>query len=106
MRLLRTGKNDVPREAEIRSAEAQIVGTRLALEGATALFDGLGASAVSTTVALDRHWRNVRTVTSHNPVAFKARIVGDWLVNQAEPPYEWAIGVGRPSSSAKPAAGK
>lgn len=84
-------------EAEIRSAEAQIVATRLALECATALFDGLGASAVSTSVALDRHWRNVRTVTSHNPVAFKARIVGDWLVNQAEPPYEWAIGVGRPA---------
>jgi alkylation response protein AidB-like acyl-CoA dehydrogenase len=92
-------------EAEIRSAEAQIVGTRLALECATALFDGLGASAVSTSVALDRHWRNVRTVTSHNPVAFKARIVGDWLVNQAEPPYEWAIGVGRPAST-NPAAGK
>ena len=84
------------RSAELRSAEAQVVATRLALEAATELFDGLGASATSISQGLDRHWRNARTVSSHNPVAFKARIVGDWLVNQAEPPYEWAIGVGRP----------
>ena len=42
---------------------------------------------------LDRHWRNARTVASHNPVAFKARIVGDAVVNDAEPPYEWYVGV-------------
>jgi alkylation response protein AidB-like acyl-CoA dehydrogenase len=84
------------RDAELRVSEAQIVTTRLALEASTQLFDGLGASATSLSQALDRHWRNARTVSSHNPVAFKARIVGDWLVNGAEPPYEWAIGVGRP----------
>lgn len=85
------------REAELRSAEAQVVVCRLTLESATTLFDGLGASATSTSQALDRHWRNARTVSSHNPAAFKARIIGDWLVNHQEPPYEWAIGVGRPS---------
>ena len=84
------------RDAELRVSEAQIVGTRLALEASTQLFDGLGASATSISQALDRHWRNARTVSSHNPVAFKARIVGDWLVNGVEPPYEWAIGVGKP----------
>lgn len=89
-------EGETKREAELKSAEAQIVVTKLALEASTNLFDGLGASAVSTSQALDRHWRNARTVTSHNPVAFKARIVGDWLVNQTEPPYEWYIGVGRP----------
>jgi alkylation response protein AidB-like acyl-CoA dehydrogenase len=84
------------RDAELRVSEAQVVATRLALEATTQLFDGLGASATSLSQALDRHWRNARTVSSHNPVAFKARIVGDWLVNGVEPPYEWAIGVGRP----------
>ena len=38
-------------------------------------------------------------MSSHNPVAFKARIIGDWLVNGTEPPYEWAIGIGRPSAA-------
>jgi hypothetical protein len=31
-------------------------------------------------------------------VAFKARIIGDWLVNAVEPPYEWAIGNGKPTA--------
>ena len=83
--------------AEIASAEAQIVATRLSLDNATALFEGLGASAVDVKHTLDRHWRNARTVASHNPVPFKARIVGDFLVNGEEPPYEWAIGVGKPA---------
>ncbi|GAA3876694.1 acyl-CoA dehydrogenase family protein [Leifsonia kafniensis] len=87
------------RETEIETAQAQIVVSQLTLGVTTRLFDGLGASATSTSSSLDRHWRNARTVTSHNPVAFKARIVGDYLVNDAEPPYEWYVGVG-----AKPAA--
>lgn len=87
------------RETEIETAQAQIVVSQLTLGVTTRLFDGLGASATATSAALDRHWRNARTVTSHNPVAFKARIVGDYLVNDAEPPYEWYVGVG-----SKPAA--
>jgi hypothetical protein len=69
------------------------------MEAAQSLFDGLGASSVIDTQLLDRHWRNARTVSTHNPVAFKARIIGDWFVNGAEPPYEWAIGNGRPAKS-------
>lgn len=92
---------DAKEAGEIASAEAQIIATRFSLDNATALFEGLGASAVDVKHALDRHWRNARTVTSHNPVAFKARIVGDFLVNDTEPPYEWAIGVGKPAEEAK-----
>ncbi len=83
------------RDAELRSIEAQIITTRLALETSTMLFEGLGASAVLVSAALDRHWRNARTVSSHNPVPFKARILGDYVVNGAEPPYEWSIGIGK-----------
>jgi alkylation response protein AidB-like acyl-CoA dehydrogenase len=87
------------RNAELRAAEAQVIATRLTMEAAQSLFDGLGASSVIDTQLLDRHWRNARTVSTHNPVAFKARIIGDWFVNGAEPPYEWAIGNGRPAKS-------
>lgn len=81
------------RAAELAVAHAQLVATDASLEAATRLFDALGASATSTSLALDRHWRNARTVSSHNPTAFKARIVGDAAVNGTEPPYEWYIGV-------------
>ena len=86
------------RVGEILSAEAQIVATRASLEASSFLFEGLGASAVATDLLLDRHWRNARTVASHNPVPFKARIVGDYLVNGAEPPYDWGIGVAKKPS--------
>ncbi|MDD2544817.1 MAG: acyl-CoA dehydrogenase family protein [Burkholderiaceae bacterium] len=81
-------------EAEIESAQGQIVVSELVLRAGSDLFNALGASAASTAKALDRHWRNARTVASHNPIVYKARIVGDWSVNGTEPPYVWQIGNG------------
>jgi alkylation response protein AidB-like acyl-CoA dehydrogenase len=79
-------------DAEIESAQAQVVVSELVLRAATHLFNALGASATSTSKALDRHWRNARTIASHNPLVYKARIVGDWAINGTEPPYVWQIG--------------
>ena len=81
------------RLSELAVARAQVSVSELTLRQTAALFDVLGASATSSARGLDRHWRNARTVASHNPVAFKARIIGDAVVNDAEPPYEWYVGV-------------
>jgi hypothetical protein len=35
-----------------------------------------------------------RTVTSHNPLVYKARIVGDWTINGTKPPFVWRVGQG------------
>lgn len=78
--------------AEIESAQGQIVLADLVLRATTDLFNALGASAASEKLELDRHWRNARTVSSHNPLVYKARIVGDWRINGTEPPYVWLIG--------------
>jgi len=83
-------------EAEIASAQAQVVLSELVPRAGTLLFNALSASAVSASRDLDRHWRNARTVASHNPVVYKARIVGDWFVNGAHPPYIWHIGQATP----------
>ena len=80
--------------AEIESATAQVVVSQLVQRATTELFNALGASDVRQGKALDRHWRNARTVSSHNPVIYKARIVGDWVVNGSEPPFVWQIGNG------------
>jgi hypothetical protein len=45
-------------------------------------------------VHLDRHWRNARTLASHNPVVYKPRIVGDFLVNGTAPVSWYAKGRG------------
>jgi alkylation response protein AidB-like acyl-CoA dehydrogenase len=72
-------------KATIATAEAQIVIIDAALQATTTVFDALGASATYETLRLDRHWRNARTLASHNPRIYKERIIGDWLVNQADP---------------------
>ncbi|WP_338498529.1 acyl-CoA dehydrogenase family protein [Pseudomonas sp. WP18] len=84
--------------AELESAQAQVVIADLILRATSDLFNALGASATSTTKALDRHWRNARTAASHNPLIYKERILGDWEINGTEPPYVWQIGAGSKQS--------
>jgi alkylation response protein AidB-like acyl-CoA dehydrogenase len=67
-------------EASLAAAKAKIVADELALRSATALFDVGGASAATQRQNLDRHWRNARTLTTHNPASYKAQAVGAWEV--------------------------
>ena len=78
--------------AELESAQAQSVVIELVLQAATIAFDALGASAVKRDAGLDRHWRNARTLASHNPRIYKDRIVGDYAVNGTVPPPQWRVG--------------
>lgn len=68
-----------------RAFEAQQVVLPLVLEAATLLFEVGGASAVGEKLALDRHWRNARTISSHNPAIYRARILGDYYLNDTPP---------------------
>lgn len=77
---------------ELETAQAQTVITDLLLNASTIAFDALGASATDKNIALDRYWRNIRTLASHNPRIYKDRIVGDFSVNGTLPPYQWRIG--------------
>ncbi len=43
--------------------------------------------ANSNAVGLDRFWRNVRTHTLHDPVAYKRREVGEHFLNGTHPPF-------------------
>jgi alkylation response protein AidB-like acyl-CoA dehydrogenase len=76
---------DQLRAAAVATWEAQLVAADAALRASTELYDALGSSAVERSSGLDRHWRNARTLVSHNPRGYKARLVGDWYVNQADP---------------------
>lgn len=78
--------------AELESAQAQSVITSLLLNASTILFDALGASATDKRLGFDQYWRNIRTLSSHNPRVFKERIIGDFSVNGTLPPYQWRIG--------------
>ncbi|MCX6501924.1 MAG: monooxygenase [Microbacterium sp.] len=78
--------------AEIRAAQAQSFATDEVQRLTSRLFDALGASATARGGGLDRHWRNARTVSSHNPVLFKNRWIGAWELNDELPQPLWAVG--------------
>ncbi|WP_198671005.1 hypothetical protein [Mycolicibacterium smegmatis] len=50
------------------------------------MFETGGATSARTGLDLDRHWRNARTLASHNPDSYKLRYLGDHLLNGATPP--------------------
>lgn len=78
--------------AELESSQGQVVIAELVLNLSTELFNTLGASSSSTSKQLDRFWRNARVVSSHNPLIYKQKVIGDWEINQAELPFVWQIG--------------
>jgi alkylation response protein AidB-like acyl-CoA dehydrogenase len=67
--------------AALIAAKAKIITDELALRATAALFDVGGASAATRAKNLDRHWRNARTLASHNPASYKAQALGAFELN-------------------------
>jgi alkylation response protein AidB-like acyl-CoA dehydrogenase len=67
--------------AALLSAKAKIVADDFAIRAGTQLFDVGGASSTRVENNLDRHWRNARTLSSHNPTTYKARSIGQFEIN-------------------------
>lgn len=72
--------------ASLEISRAKSVIDRLSLQAASRLFDAGAGSAVAEHSALDRHWRNLRTLASHNPKEYRERAIGDHEVNGASLP--------------------
>ncbi|MFC5952620.1 acyl-CoA dehydrogenase family protein [Pseudonocardia lutea] len=76
-------------EHEVRVAAVKARATDVALEVTGRVFEGLGARATATELGFDRFWRNVRTHTLHDPVAYKRREVGAFLLRDELPEPTW-----------------
>ena len=72
-------------EVAIAIATAKVAASRNGLELCSKVFDVTGARATQTCVALDRHWRNLRTQSLHDPLDYKLQELGDWALNGASP---------------------
>jgi alkylation response protein AidB-like acyl-CoA dehydrogenase len=68
-------------KAALVSAKAKIVADDFAIRAGSLLFDVGGASATKKATNFDRHWRNARTLSSHNPTTYKARSIGQHVIN-------------------------
>ena len=68
-------------EASLRTSQAKVFVDEVTIRSAGLLLDVGGASATKGSYNLDRHWRNARTLASHNPGTYKARAIGDHVIN-------------------------
>ncbi|MFD0026514.1 acyl-CoA dehydrogenase family protein [Streptomyces sp. NPDC058382] len=76
-------------EFEVRVAAAKARATEVALEITGKIFEVTGARATASSEGLDRFWRNVRTHTLHDPVAYKRREVGRHVLTSELPEPTW-----------------
>jgi SfnB family sulfur acquisition oxidoreductase len=67
--------------ASIAVAEAKVLTTEVALQASEKLFERSGSRATLAEHGLDRHWRNARTHTLHDPVRWKYHAIGDYYLN-------------------------
>lgn len=81
-----SGRDEALLQASLDAACAKISVDELAARTGWLLFETGGATSVRTGLNLDRHWRNARTLASHNPDSYKLRYLGDYLLNGAKPP--------------------
>lgn len=75
--------------AAVRIAAVKQLATDVSLEVGTKIFELTGARASSNAVGLDIFWRNARTHTLHDPVAYKRREVGEYALLNKIPEPTW-----------------
>lgn len=71
--------------ASVEVAKARAWTTEVSLEAANLLFELGGTRASLREYNLDRHWRNARTHTLHDPVRWKYPAIGNYLLNGVLP---------------------
>ncbi|MBD1550546.1 acyl-CoA dehydrogenase family protein [Pseudomonas typographi] len=71
------------RAAEIAVYEAKVQCAETALRACSVLFELVGARATFSQRNLDRHWRNARTHTVHDPVYLRQRDIGRYWLGEA-----------------------
>jgi alkylation response protein AidB-like acyl-CoA dehydrogenase len=72
-------------EAAMIVAAARSVAARTALQVTAQVFELMGARATVARNGFDRYWRNVRVHTLHDPVDYRHKEIGKWLLTEELP---------------------
>lgn len=76
--------------ATVKTAESKVLTTEIAILATNKLFELAGTRSTLADHGLDRHWRNARVHTLHDPVRWKYFHVGNWYLNGEHPPrHAW-----------------
>jgi len=82
---------DTVAAASIAVAEARAISTEISLAAGSTLFELAGSQATLAEHGLDRHWRNARVHTLHDPVRWKYHAIGNYYLNEQTPPLRGTI---------------
>jgi len=89
----RSEKRDISARERGEAAEwvasVKVVATDTGLRVTAGVFEVTGARATSSRVGLDRYWRDVRTHTLHDPVSYKNRELGRFVLLDEVPEPTW-----------------
>ena len=78
-------------KAAVAVAEAKVLTTEIAILATNKLHELAGTRSTLAEFNLDRHWRNARTHTLHDPVRWKYFHVGNYALNGIAPPrHAWS----------------
>jgi SfnB family sulfur acquisition oxidoreductase len=72
--------------ASLAVAAARAATTQSSVMVSSRLFEVAGTRSALASEGLDRHWRNARTHTLHDPAAWKIQHLGRWAVDRVLPP--------------------
>lgn len=72
-------------EAATEAYAAKVHATHVSLDVTSRVFELTGARSTAEKYRFDRFWRNVRTHTLHDPVFYKAKEVGEFVLNDRIP---------------------
>lgn len=72
--------------ASLAVAAARAATANAAVDTSSRLFEVAGTRSAAAHLNLDRHWRNARTHTLHDPAAWKVQHLGRWAVDGTAPP--------------------
>jgi SfnB family sulfur acquisition oxidoreductase len=77
-------------DASLKVAEAKVLTTDIAILAGNKLHELAGTRSTLAQHGLDRHWRNARTHTLHDPARWKYALIGNHALNGVLPPrHAW-----------------
>lgn len=72
-------------ETVLFTGAANAFGTKVALHVTSEIFQVMGARSATSKNNFDRFWRNVRTHSLHNPIEYKRKNIGRWVLTGEYP---------------------
>lgn len=72
-------------EVAVAVSGAKALATRAGLNVTNRIFEVMGTRSTAAKYGFDRYWRDLRTFTLHDPVDYKLRDIGNWLLNHELP---------------------